>query len=90
MNTQIYELKPMYNNQKSFYGKALIKDTIKGMELYSYNTLVAKSENGKVYVTHNDNYLTQTTLKHIKEFIKQLGYEKMSKKELLENFKDFQ
>ena len=86
----IEELKPVYNNQKSFYGKALIKDTIKGMELYSYNTLVAKLENGTIYVTHYDEYLTQTTLKHIKEFIQQLGYEKMSKRELLENFKDFQ
>lgn len=86
----IEELKPLYNNQKSFYGKALVKDTSKGMELYSYNTLVAKNEKGKITITHNDNYLTQTTLKHIKEFIQQLGYEKMSKKELLATFEDFQ
>lgn len=82
----ITELKPLYNNQKSFYGKALVKDTIKGQELYSYNTLVAKNEKGKITVTHNDNYLSQTTLKHIKEFIQQLGYNKMTKKELLETF----
>lgn len=86
----IEELKPVYNNQKSFYGKALIKDTTKGMELYSYNTLVAKTEKGQTFVTHNGDYLTQTTLKHIKEFIQQLGYEKMSKKELLQTFEDFQ
>lgn len=86
----ITELKPVYNNQKSFYGKALIKDTIKGQELYSYNTLVAKNESGTVYVTHNDDYLTQTTLKHIKEFIQQIGYSKMNKKELLQTFEDFQ
>lgn len=89
MNTQT-ELKPVYNTQKSFYGKAIVKDTVNGMELYSYNTLVAKLESGTVYVTHNDTYLSQTTLKHIKEFIQQLGYSKMNKKDLLETFKDFQ
>lgn len=86
----IKELKPVYNSQKSFYGKALIKDTIKGLELYSYNTLVAKNEKGKITITHNDNYLSQTTLKHIKEFVQQLGYNKMTKKELLKTFEDFQ
>ena len=86
----IEELNPVYNNQKSFYGKALIKDTTKGMELYSYNTLVAKTEKRQIFVTHNDDYLTQTTLKHIKEFIQQVGYKKMSKKELLQTFEDFQ
>lgn len=86
----IKELKPVYNNQKSFYGKALIKDTNNGTELYSYNTLVAKLDNGTIYVTHNDDYLTRTTLKHITEFIQQLGYEKMSKKDLLQTFEDFQ
>lgn len=86
----IYELQPRFNNQKSFYGKALVKETNKGQELYSYNTLVAKNESDKIKVTHNENYLTQTTLKHIKEFIQQLGYSKMSKKDLLETFEDIQ
>lgn len=82
-----YELKPIYTNQKSFYGKALIKDTKdEGLVLYSYNTKVAQKHNQVLKITHNKNYLTSTTLKHIKEFMQQLGYSKMSKNEILNEF----
>lgn len=82
-----YELKPIYTNQKSFYGKALVKDTKgEGLVLYSYNTKVAQKKNQVLKVTHNKNHLTSTTLKHIKEFMQQLGYSKMTKNEILNEF----
>jgi len=71
-----YELTPNYNSRKSFYQKAMIEE--KGTNkicLYSYNTLVAEidKENKKaiVYTTYS-----QTTLRHIKEFLKQNGLKK--------------
>lgn len=36
------ELRPVYDNRKSFYGKAQIKIKKDKLELYSYNTLVAE------------------------------------------------
>lgn len=82
-----YELKPIYTNQKSFYGKALVKGTNdEGLVLYSYNTKVAQKNKQVLKVTHNKNYLSSTTLKHIKEFMQQLGYSKMSKNEILNEF----
>jgi hypothetical protein len=74
-------LTPMYSSQKSFYGKAVVimKSNIK--TLRSYNTIVAEIKEGKaeVYGTYSP-----TTLKHIKEFLKQNGFSAESKKEIEE------
>lgn len=88
MNT-ITELKPLHTKQKSFYGKAQLKETSDGMELFSYNTLVSKYyNNGSLKVTHDSNYLTNTTLRHINEFIQQMGYSKKTKKEIINNVEE--
>lgn len=59
------------------------------MELFSYNTLVAKYyNNGSLKVTHDSNYLTNTTLRHINEFIQQIGYSKKTKKEIINNVEE--
>ena len=68
---QIYELTARYDSRQSFYGKAHVIDHENGtIELQSYNTIVARIENGKV--TQNDlNVYSQTTNRHIREFLKQ-------------------
>jgi hypothetical protein len=43
-----------------------------GNEIYSYNTLVAKIENGKVYI---NGYYSITTSKHINYVARIKGYE---------------
>lgn len=62
----LYELKA--NNQKSFYGKALVEVTADGRQiLYSYNTpIIEKTADGNL----NRLYFgwTATTGKHIKAF----------------------
>ena len=62
----LYELKA--NNQKSFYGKALVELTADGRQiLYSYNTpIIEKTADGNL----KRLYLgwTATTGKHIKAF----------------------
>ena len=65
-------LEPIYSNQKSFYGKAII-ETIDGItRLYSYNILAAEivsRETSKEFI-YMGKY-SQTTSRHQKEFFKQ-------------------
>ena len=70
---------PIYDNAKSFGHKAIIETTEKGSVLFSYNTEVARIENNKpiVYDTFSD-----TTLRHIKEYLKQNGHKAETKKQI--------
>ena len=72
-----YELVPSYDSRQSFYNKARVD--IKGDEqtLYSYNTPVAKIVSGKVELLDKWDW-SQTTLRHVKEFLKQNGFEATS------------
>ena len=79
-----YNLECVYDNHKSFYGKAVVK-VVESVSktLYSYDTKVAQItyENGektlKIY-----GFYSSTTLRHIKEFTQQEGYPAMNKKQL--------
>ena len=77
-------LEPIYSNQKSFYGKAII-ETIDGVvRLYSYNTLAAEivsRETSKEFI-YMGKY-SQTTTRHQKEFFKQNGLTDKEIKELI-------
>lgn len=73
-------LYPEYDNAKSFYNKAKVKkyyddnNILVKTELYSYNTLVLTIENDKYTLNYSiDKKLlfSQTTLRHIKEALKQ-------------------
>lgn len=83
-----YELSPRYDHRKSFYGKAHIKETTKYYTLISYDTEILKLEKstGKIkFICSDDWAFSQTTNRHINEFLKQYTNEKpKSKKELLE------
>lgn len=77
------ELLPIFENVKSYYNKAEVKkyynkyNIITKYELLSYNTLVLTYKESKIKLNKdiNINLLTsQTTLRHIKEFMKQHFY----------------
>ena len=77
------ELIPIYEKVKSYYKKAEVKkyynkyNIITKYELLSYNTIVLTYKESKLKLNKdiNINLLTsQTTLRHIKEFIKQYYY----------------
>lgn len=77
-DVKTYNLDCKYDNAKSFYGKAKIKEVNNLKVLYSYNTLVcAIYENcyGKKYMLNwniqEELLFSNTTLRHIKEFLKQ-------------------
>ncbi len=65
------ELKPIYATQKSFYGKAQIEATEDAVTLYSYNTKILKYNRHTEELTPLYDGWTQTTGRHINEFVKQ-------------------
>jgi hypothetical protein len=68
----IYDLSAQYDARNSFYGKAHVLETPEGEYLKSYNTIVAfipKGGKPVVYGTYSN-----TTLRHIKEFLRQNGF----------------
>ena len=87
----LFDLMPQYDSRKSFYGKAKVYSDDKGhLLLMSYSTIVAEitdsiaSEDGKPSVKVNGWY-SQTTARHINDFLYQYGFETMSKKEMESN-----
>lgn len=84
----MFELTPRYDARKSFYGKARVEvdDTNPNiLNLYSYNTRVAEIRFGKpkVFGTYS-----QTTLRHIKEFLKQHGFKAETGKQIMKDYGD--
>ena len=77
---QIYDLVPVYDRRKSFYGKAKVVVMESGeIILQSYDTFVARIKDGEATI---NGFYSNTTLRHIKEFLYQNGFEVGSKKEL--------
>ena len=72
-----YDMRPQYDSRQSFYGKARVDDDGGELTLYSYNTPVAKISGGKVQLLPKWD-LSQTTLRHVKEFLRQNGFEAVS------------
>lgn len=70
----IYGLETQYDARQSFHGKAQVETDNRGNEtLYSYGTPVAKiNARGKVSLLPRWDE-SQTTLRHVKEFLKQHG-----------------
>jgi hypothetical protein len=81
MTVREFYLEPMQDSRKSFYNKAVVLVQEDGSKiLQSYNTFVAKvTAEGEleVYGTYSP-----TTLRHIKEFMYQNGFDVVSKKEI--------
>jgi hypothetical protein len=81
----IYDLDTQYDSRRSFYSKAKVDTGDKGdkNKLYSYNTLVAEIVDGKPVV--HGTY-SATTLRHIKEWLKQLGYKADNAKQIMRDY----
>ena len=79
----VYELTARYDARQSFYSKAKVIESTEGLSLLSYDTIVAEIKNGKaeVYGTYS-----QTTLRHIKEFLKQNGFKAENKAQIEKDY----
>lgn len=84
--SQLKELVPRYANQQSFYGKALVADQNGTKVLYSYMTPVAKVSHSEQVITSDRNLLSNTTMRHIHEFINQYGLKDLPKQELIKKY----
>lgn len=70
---RVYDLRPENDGRASFYGKAQVLDYGNGVyELKSYDTIVARIENGEVTMNGLHQY-SRTTDRHIREFLQQFG-----------------
>ncbi len=72
-------LEPKNDARKSFYNKA-VED---GDKLYSYGTLVAEIKDGQPIVY---NVQSQTTLRHVKEWLLQKGFTAINKKQIIKDY----
>lgn len=84
----VYDLSPDYDSRQSFYGKAKVDAKDNGVQVCkSYGTPVALIKDGKAYllqgVINYYGYRTSaTTLRHVKEFLKQNGFKAESLKQI--------
>lgn len=82
---EIYELTARYDARQSFYGKAQVIELPNKTVLKSYDTIVAVIKDGKPMVRGD---YSQTTTRHIKEFLKQNGFWVETKKDIMKFFVD--
>ena len=86
-NYDVVNLQPTFSKQKSFYGKAKIIKADGANRLISYDTEIIEFDaRGKRKMLCGPEALSNTTLKHLREFLRQFGYRdiaELTKKELL-------
>lgn len=72
-------LEPVYSNVKSFYGKARIIRENEVIKLLSYDTIIAEIKDNKVHI---NGFYSQTSTRHLKEFLQQYGFKIGTKAQL--------
>ena len=76
----MFELTPKFDSRESFYRKAMVKYTGPWQELHSYGTHVMSIEPEQRTVVLLPRWNeSATTLRHVKEFLKQHGFTAESK-----------
>lgn len=84
-DTQVYELTAEYDSANSFYRKALVHVEGHIRRLQSYNTIVAEIDTSRNIAIVFGTY-SATTLRHIKEFLKQHSFKAETLKQVLEDY----
>ena len=68
------ELRVKYASQESFYKKAFVKEDNEGTEyLYSYYSLILTNYGKALKFEEDSNLYTNTTLRHVREYLRQIG-----------------
>lgn len=70
-----YSLNPRFDSRASFYNKATVDENNGEYTLYSYGTPIVKVANGNFEFLCDESALTHTTMRHIRDFLKQMDYE---------------
>ena len=82
---KIMELCPYYDSAKSFYGKAKVIEIGNDVFLVSYTTVVA-FYNRETKIAQVVGTFSPTTLRHIKEFLRQSGFKAETKKQIMKDY----
>ena len=82
---KIMELCPYYDSAKSFYGKAKVIEIGNDVFLVSYATVVA-FYNRETKIAQVVGTFSPTTLRHIKEFLRQSGFKAETKKQIIKDY----
>lgn len=82
---KIMELCPYYDSAKSFYGKAKVIEVGNDVFLVSYATIVA-FYNRETKIAQVVGTFSPTTLRHIKEFLRQSGFKAETKKQIMKDY----
>ena len=68
------ELRTIYSNQQSFGKKAFVKEDEEGTQyLYSYYTLIVTNYGKALKFEEDLNLYSNTTMRHVREYLKQIG-----------------
>ena len=87
------ELKAIHDSRKSFYGKAKVR--VENMMFYTKKVILKSYDTDVAYITIvkdgvNRAFVldthSQTTLRHIKEFLKQNGFKAESKAQIITDY----
>lgn len=80
------ELRVKFGTQQSFYKKAFVKEDDNSTQyLYSYYSLIITNYGNALKFEENLNLYTNTTLRHVREYLRQIGkwdLAKLSKSQL--------
>ena len=68
------ELRVLHGTQNSFYKKAFVKEDNEATEyLYSYYSLIITNYGKALKFEENLNLYSNTTMKHVREYLRQIG-----------------
>ena len=68
------ELRVKFGTQQSFYKKAYVKEDDNSTQyLYSYYSLIVTNYGKALKFEENLNLYSNTTMKHVREYLKQIG-----------------
>ena len=80
------ELRVIHGTQQSFYKKAFVKEDNEGTQyLYSYYSLIITNYGKALKFEEDMNLYSNTTMRHVREYLKQIGkwdLAKLSKSQL--------
>ena len=70
----VRELRVIHSTQQTFGKKAFVKKDDQGIEyLYSYYSLIITNYGNTLQFEEDMNLYTNTTMRHVREYLKQIG-----------------
>ena len=85
----IMELEAIYDSRKSFYGKSTVNIENGIYNMFSYGVKICKYDEKTGYFHLQDGVLySQTTCRHLREFLKQRGITQIFDKMSMQEFKE--